>query len=51
MCLCFSRLVARDRNMIDGSQERNFKLRSKFQSFHVIEKRSKRCLFSVVPWI
>ena len=37
--------------MIDGSQERNFMLRSKFQSFHVIEKRSRRCLFSVVPWI
>ena len=32
--------------MIDGSEKRNFMLHSKFQSFHVIEKCSKRCLLS-----
>ena len=32
--------------MIDGSQKRNFMLHSKFQSFHVAEKCSKRCLLS-----
>ena len=32
--------------MIDGSEKRNFMLHSKFQSFHVIEKCSKRCLLN-----
>ena len=32
--------------MIDGSEKRNFMLHSKFHSFHVIEKCSKRCLLS-----
>ena len=32
--------------MIDGSEKRNFMLHSKFQSFHVIENCSKRCLLS-----
>ena len=32
--------------MIDGNEKRNFMLHSKFQSFHVIEKYSKRCLLN-----